>query len=87
MNGSCLYEGKIYENWNDIPTNVTGCEKKCYCELGKVTCQPACPPIKTLPPTNLQCSPREAILMHLPGDECCLQWVCQQSTIKQPGIL
>ncbi|XP_046750839.1 putative epidermal cell surface receptor isoform X2 [Diprion similis] len=75
-NGSCLYQDKMYNNWSEIPTNVTGCDKRCYCEMGNVSCQPACPPVPALPPTNLECPPTHASLRHLPGDECCLHWVC-----------
>ncbi|KAG7200157.1 hypothetical protein KM043_000593 [Ampulex compressa] len=49
-NGSCGYEGKTYENWSELPTNVTGCEKRCYCEMGNVSCQAACPPPEKGPP-------------------------------------
>ncbi|XP_048507577.1 putative epidermal cell surface receptor isoform X2 [Athalia rosae] len=75
-NGSCLYEGSMYNNWSEIPTNVTGCEKRCYCEMGNVSCQAACPPVPALPPANLLCPPAHAVLTHLPEDDCCLYWGC-----------
>ncbi|XP_015598008.1 putative epidermal cell surface receptor isoform X2 [Cephus cinctus] len=84
-NGSCLYEGTIYENWSDIPTNVTGCEKKCYCEMGNVTCHAACPPVMALPPPNLECPPHHALLAHLPDEECCLHWVCGSPSLSTSG--
>ncbi|XP_030763341.1 putative epidermal cell surface receptor isoform X2 [Sitophilus oryzae] len=75
-NGSCLHEDKLYKNWEQLPINVTGCEKRCYCEMGNVECQPTCPPVTALPPPNLACSSREASLQHIPDDDCCMYWVC-----------
>ncbi|XP_011307744.1 putative epidermal cell surface receptor isoform X2 [Fopius arisanus] len=93
-NGSCDYEGRTYDNWSEIPSNVTGCEKRCYCEMGKVACQAACPPVTALPPPTLQCPTNQAILMKLPGDDCCSHWVCDTthitsgvaSTPSVPGV-
>ncbi|CAK9813290.1 Putative epidermal cell surface receptor [Anthophora quadrimaculata] len=82
-NGSCNYEGNTYDNWSELPANVTGCEKRCYCEMGNVSCQAACPPVPALPPATLHC-PSQAALMHLPGDECCLEWSCQSGQLT-PG--
>ncbi|XP_014226449.1 putative epidermal cell surface receptor [Trichogramma pretiosum] len=84
-NGSCTYEGKTYDNWSRLPTNVTGCEKECFCEFGNVTCNPACPPVPQLPPMSLNCKSHEAILTHLPGDDCCLHWACPQNALDLPG--
>ncbi|XP_034177279.2 stranded at second isoform X2 [Osmia lignaria lignaria] len=78
-NGSCNYEGNMYDNWSELPTNVTGCEKRCYCEMGNVSCQAACPPVPALPPATLPCPSYQAALMHLPNDECCLEWSCSHS--------
>lgn len=75
-NGSCLYEGKIYGNWEEIPHNVTGCEKDCYCEIGKVQCTNNCPPVTAQPPPTLACPPHHAILSHVPDDDCCMYWIC-----------
>ncbi|XP_026670875.1 putative epidermal cell surface receptor isoform X1 [Ceratina calcarata] len=83
-NGSCHYEGNIYDNWSELPSNVTGCEKRCYCEMGNVSCQAACPPVPALPPATLPCPAYQAALMHLPGDECCLEWSCNPSS-QSPG--
>ncbi|XP_014206439.1 putative epidermal cell surface receptor isoform X2 [Copidosoma floridanum] len=77
-NGSCTYEGKTYDNWSRLPTNVTGCEKECYCEFGNVTCHSRCPKVSPHPPSNLNCKPSEAVLTQLPGEDCCLQWACPQ---------
>ncbi|KAK2581716.1 hypothetical protein KPH14_002201 [Odynerus spinipes] len=85
-NGSCLFEGETYDNWSELPSNVTGCEKKCFCEMGNVSCQAACPPVPALPPSTLPCAPYHATLMHLPGDECCLHWVCKPSTSEDSGM-
>ncbi|XP_030749434.1 putative epidermal cell surface receptor [Sitophilus oryzae] len=87
-NGSCLHEDKLYKNWEQLPLNVTGCEKRCYCEMGNVECQPTCPPVTALPPPNLACSSREASLQHIPDDDCCMYWVCpdpkNQATTGRP---
>ncbi|KZC06455.1 PREDICTED: putative epidermal cell surface receptor [Dufourea novaeangliae] len=84
-NGSCNYEGKTYDNWSELPTNVTGCEKRCYCEMGNVSCQAACPPVPALPPANLPCPSYQAALAHLPGDECCMEWSCNHPSSQLPG--
>lgn len=86
-NGSCDYEGNTYDNWSELPLNVTGCEKRCYCEMGNVSCQAACPPVPALPPAILPCPPNQVALMHLPGDECCLEWNCRHPTNQLPGKL
>ncbi|EZA61442.1 Putative epidermal cell surface receptor, partial [Ooceraea biroi] len=75
-NGSCFYEGVMYDNWSELPMNVTGCEKLCYCEMGNVSCQAACKPVPALPPATLPCSAHQATLTHLPANPCCLQWTC-----------
>ncbi|XP_058793011.1 putative epidermal cell surface receptor isoform X2 [Phymastichus coffea] len=79
-NGSCMYEGKMYENWSQLPTNITGCEKECYCEFGNVTCNPICPPVPPQPSSTLNCKPQNAILTYLPSDSCCLHWACPPSS-------
>lgn len=75
-NGSCLYEGQIYQNWQQLPINVTGCQKRCYCEMGNVECQNMCPPVTALPPANLGCPASHAKLSHIQDDDCCMHWVC-----------
>ncbi|XP_076235441.1 putative epidermal cell surface receptor isoform X2 [Calliopsis andreniformis] len=84
-NGSCNYEGRTYDNWSELPSNVTGCEKRCYCEMGKVSCQAACPPVPALPPATLPCPSYQAALTHLPGDDCCMQWGCNSQASNGPG--
>ncbi|KAJ8960312.1 hypothetical protein NQ318_004038 [Aromia moschata] len=86
-NGSCDYEGRTYKNWDELPSNVTGCEKKCYCEMGKVECQNTCPPVTALPPPNLPCPPHMATISHTPNDDCCKEWVCNTETTSPESIL
>ncbi|XP_031340199.1 putative epidermal cell surface receptor isoform X3 [Photinus pyralis] len=84
-NGSCLYKGEMYNNWQQVPTNITGCEKRCYCEMGNVECQNVCPPVPALPPHNLGCPPQLAQLTHLPDDDCCMYWTCGRGDHMQGG--
>lgn len=83
-NGSCEYNGKVYQNWQQIPENITGCEKRCFCEMGNIECQNICPPVPALPPPNLACAQHDAMLGHLEDDHCCLYWICTESQIH-PG--
>ena len=75
----------MYDNWNELPSDVTGCEKRCFCDMGNVSCQAACPPIPAMPPATLPCSSYQAKLAKLPGDDCCQKWICDTSLIT-PGI-
>ncbi|KAF5293261.1 hypothetical protein FQR65_LT11001 [Abscondita terminalis] len=83
-NGSCEFKGESYGNWQQIPINITGCEKRCYCEMGNVECQNICPPVTALPSANLGCPPQFASLSHLPDDDCCMYWVCNNEN-SLPG--
>lgn len=76
-NGSCIHKGEIYQNWQHLPSNVTGCEKQCYCEMGKIECQNVCSPMTALPSPDLPCPPHMATVGHLPNDDCCMHWICK----------
>lgn len=82
-NGSCDFEGAVYKNWEQLPVNVSGCEKRCYCEMGKIECQNACPPVTAHPPPNLGCPPSMARIDHIPEDDCCKYWVCNTNEHDQ----
>lgn len=77
-NGSCTQDGVVYQNWQQLPLNVTGCEKRCYCEMGNVECQNTCPLVTAMPPPDLECPPSHARLGKVQGDDCCKYWVCDR---------
>ncbi|XP_011702394.1 PREDICTED: putative epidermal cell surface receptor, partial [Wasmannia auropunctata] len=85
-NGSCIYEGVMYDNWTDLPSNVTGCERHCRCELGNVTCKAACKFVPALPPANLPCPPHQATLTYVSANPCCMQWTCSHPSAQLPGV-
>jgi hypothetical protein len=73
---SCELEGVIYRNFEDIPQNITGCDKSCSCEYGNVTCRNLCPPMTQQPPIELPCPPHIARAVQMPQNECCYHWIC-----------
>eukprot|EP00095_Tigriopus_kingsejongensis_P003970 maker-scaffold310_size212938-snap-gene-0.12 protein:Tk03970 transcript:maker-scaffold310_size212938-snap-gene-0.12-mRNA-1 annotation:"epidermal cell surface receptor" len=74
--GSCMYEGEKFNNYDNIPANLTGCEDRCFCENGEVMCQKACYELEATPPNYLSCNP--ALAIQIPQEErpCCRQWGC-----------
>ncbi|XP_037079036.1 putative epidermal cell surface receptor [Pollicipes pollicipes] len=83
--GSCQFEGQTFRNQHEIPQSLTGCERRCFCEFGNVTCQPDCPPVPEQPPASLPCPPEQALL--LPGPNgCCQFWQCADPESSTPYI-
>lgn len=88
-NGSCVYADKRFPNFSEIPAKVTGCDQRCFCEYGNVTCEAVCPPLSPAPPAGLPCPPQQAIVGHQHDDDCCLFWMCPQPVPhfgKHPGF-
>ncbi|XP_077537764.1 uncharacterized protein LOC144149908 isoform X3 [Haemaphysalis longicornis] len=81
--GSCLFNGRKFRNFQQIPQDMLDCGKRCVCVNGNVSCENRCPPLNSSPPPTLPCHPAQAYRGHLPGDECCTHWMCRESE-KQP---
>ena len=66
-----------FNNYDNIPQNLTGCEQRCYCEDGEVLCRDACYELAATPPTYLRCSARVATKIPKDDRPCCLVWGCK----------
>lgn len=69
-----------FENWSSIPTALTGCTERCFCEGGNVDCRPGyCPEVGSKPTCKVGTIAR---LVNLDGeeegDDCCQQWKCEK---------
>lgn len=76
--GSCMFSGRKFQNFEDIPTELLPCGARCVCVNGNVTCENRCPPVEDVPPVNLPCPPNMAYKGHPEGETCCLQWMCKE---------
>lgn len=74
--GACVYKDQKFNNYDNIPANLTGCEERCYCENGQVLCQPACYEISPEPPGYLSCAKEDAIKVPNEDRPCCQTWGC-----------
>ena len=74
--GTCVYKGVKFNNYDNIPANMTGCKDRCYCENSEVLCQEACYELSPNPPNYLACS--AAVAVKIPQEErpCCMAWGC-----------
>ena len=79
---TCEYKGHTFKHFHDIPQDLSGCDKKCTCAYGKVTCNDICRPIPPLPPADLPCPPSNVILTTPPGETCCKTYFCSTSPIS-----
>lgn len=77
--GSCIFAGLRFPNFKPIPNELLPCGTRCVCMNTNVTCENRCPPISETPPPNLPCPLQMAYRGHLPGDDCCLHWMCRDS--------
>jgi len=74
---TCTFSGLTIDNYKMIPKELLPCGTKCICINGNITCENRCTPLSDTPPPSLHCSPHMAFKGHLPGDSCCLHWVCR----------
>lgn len=79
--GSCHYKGKNFTNYDSIPEELSGCEKRCHCEDEEVLCQNACYDISPKPPLWLSCAADRAIQMPNPERLCCKIWGCSKEPV------
>ncbi|XP_042895339.1 uncharacterized protein [Parasteatoda tepidariorum] len=76
--GSCLLNGRKFENFQEIHDELLPCGTRCFCVNGNVTCENTCPPVADVPPVELPCSPNLAFKGYAPGETCCLKWMCKE---------
>eukprot|EP00096_Caligus_rogercresseyi_P011409 TRINITY_DN4478_c0_g1_i1.p1 TRINITY_DN4478_c0_g1~~TRINITY_DN4478_c0_g1_i1.p1 ORF type:complete len:1447 (-),score=380.43 TRINITY_DN4478_c0_g1_i1:293-4633(-) len=76
--GTCQYRGYSFKNYDNIPQNLTGCEKSCYCGDGEVQCQDACHSLPEDPPSYLPCLPEQAVIKPKEDRPCCDMWTCSK---------
>ncbi|XP_070551739.1 uncharacterized protein [Ptychodera flava] len=73
--GDCRRNNRTYlhgEEWRE------GCDQRCFCSMGVVTCQYLCPDTESAPSDCPQ-----ATLIPMP-DTCCKQWVCHPGVTPRP---
>nr|XP_045611196.1 putative epidermal cell surface receptor isoform X12 [Procambarus clarkii] len=83
---ACHYMGQMFNNYDQIPRELTGCSQVCTCNYGNVTCRDLCDPVPAIPPPELNCEPQNAVLITLPGETCCRSWQCTAHTDAEPNI-
>ena len=77
QNSSCTLGEFVFNNYEDIPQKISGCDKRCFCLNGNISCENLCPPMTEKPPADLPCPPELAMPVALPPAECCYAWVCR----------
>lgn len=77
--GLCRFGGLVIEHMKEIPAELLPCGTRCICNSGNMTCEDRCPSLTDVPPPSLSCPPQMAFQGHLPGDPCCLHWMCRDS--------
>ncbi|KAK4294238.1 hypothetical protein Pmani_033123 [Petrolisthes manimaculis] len=78
---ACQYMGQTFNNYDEVPRELTGCSQVCTCNYGNVTCRPLCEEVPPIPPPHLNCAHETAILVTLPGEPCCRSWQCPSHSI------
>ncbi|RWS31371.1 epidermal cell surface receptor-like protein [Leptotrombidium deliense] len=75
--GSCTFAGLRLPNFKAVPQHLLPCGTSCVCVNGNVTCDNQCPPLMDIPPASLPCPSSMAFRGYLPGDTCCMHWMCR----------
>ncbi|XP_072031240.1 uncharacterized protein [Amphiura filiformis] len=68
--GDCSYKDKIYSDGMEWRS---GCDMRCTCNKGQVTCQNLCSSSPRLPASSKNCN--YPVQVSVP-DTCCKEWVC-----------